>query len=104
MSVSLSTHVLDAASGQPAAGVAVAVYRGQLRVAGGVTDGEGRVHGLAEGLVPGVYRLVFEVGAYFGGSDHLWERVALEVRLHQPRHYHLPLLLSPFSCMTYRGS
>jgi 5-hydroxyisourate hydrolase len=96
----VSTHVLDIASGRPAAGVRVTLGTRTL-----TTDGNGRIADLSGGGVnPGRYRLLFEVGAYFQDASHLFETVTLEVHLEEPRHYHLPLLISPYSCSSYRGT
>ena len=96
MTVSLSTHVLDTATGRPAAGVAVELLRGADPVATAHTDGDGRAR-LAEALDPGTYRLVFHPPSPF------FTRVELEISL-EDGHYHVPLLISPFSCASYRGS
>lgn len=96
MSISLSTHVLDTAAGQPAAGVAVELRRTGSVVAAAHTDGDGRAR-LAEGLDPGTYSLVFHPPSPF------FRRVELEIEL-SAGHYHVPLLVSPFSCASYRGS
>ena len=96
MSVSLSTHVLDTAAGRPAAGVSVELLRGGASVASAATDGDGRAR-LAEGLEPGTYSLVFHPPSPF------FRRVELEVEL-TDGHYHVPLLVSPYSCASYRGS
>ena len=93
---SLSTHVLDTGAGRPAAGVALALYRGDDLVAAGSTDGDGRAR-LADDLDPGTYRLVFHPPSPF------FTRVELEVELGDG-HYHVPLLVSPYSCASYRGS
>ncbi|MEX2211001.1 MAG: hydroxyisourate hydrolase [Gaiellaceae bacterium] len=93
---SLSTHVLDTARGVPAEGIAVELYRGDERVAGGETDGDGRLR-LADDLDPGEYRLVFHPPSPF------FTRVELTVRL-EDGHHHVPLLVSPYGCATYRGS
>jgi 5-hydroxyisourate hydrolase len=96
----VSTHVLDVASGKPAAGVRVTL--GTRTVS---TDDQGRIADLSGGGInPGSYRLLFEVGAYFAGAPHLFETVALELQLSEGRHYHVPLLISPYSCSTYRGT
>lgn len=100
----LSTHVLDIVRGTPASGLAVGLYSGGDLVGSGRTDPDGRLAKLAFGLVPGVYRLVFETGEYFGTAGHLFRRVSLEVALTERRHYHVPLLLGPFSITSYRGS
>jgi 5-hydroxyisourate hydrolase len=97
VTVSLSTHVLDTGRGRPAAGVRVELYRGADPVADGVTDADGRIGGLADGLEPGPYRLVFHPPSPF------FLRVELEVELGEG-HYHVPLLVSPFGCASYRGS
>jgi len=96
VSVSLSTHVLDTAAGKPAAGVRVALRRGEDEVAAVETDGDGRAS-VADGLEPGAYALVFEPPSPF------FRRVQLDVEL-ADGHYHVPLLVSPFGCVTYRGS
>ncbi len=96
MTVSLSTHVLDTAAGKPAAGVAIELLRGGEQVASTHTDADGRAR-LAETLVPGRYRLVFHPPSEF------FRRVELELDL-AAGHYHVPLLVSPFSCASYRGS
>jgi 5-hydroxyisourate hydrolase len=96
MTVSLSTHVLDTAAGRPAAGVAVELHHGGQHVASATTDGDGRAR-LAESLDPGTYRIAFHPPSPF------FTRVELEVVL-EGGHYHVPLLISPFSCASYRGS
>lgn len=96
MSVSLSTHVLDTAAGGPAEGVLVVLYRGDMFMAEGRTDADGRAR-LAGELDPGAYRLVFHPPSPF------FKRVELEVALDEG-HYHVPLLVSPYSCASYRGS
>ena len=96
MSTSLSTHVLDTGAGRPATGVAVELLRGDERVASTTTDADGRAR-LAEALEPGVYRLVFHPPSPF------FRRVELEVELGDG-HHHVPLLVAPYGCATYRGS
>lgn len=95
----ISTHVLDTEAGEPAAGVKVALYRGQDLISLQETDDDGRIAELApDGLEPGVYRLVFHVGGFF-------DRVDLSLQIPEvSRHYHVPLLIAPFSCVTYLGS
>ena len=92
----ISTHVLDTARGEPAAGVRVELYRGDELVASRETDVDGRIRELAD-VEPGVYRLVFHPPSPF------FRRVELELELGD-RDYHVPLLVSPFGCATYRGS
>jgi len=106
----LSTHVLDAAKGRPAAGVPVRLEHragdGWSTVADGVTDADGRLAGWVDParLTGGVYRLVFDTGAYHG-PNAFYPEVTVSFRLADPaQHYHVPLLLSPFAYSTYRGS
>ncbi len=115
----LSTHVLDTMHGTPAAGMAVELYatgagepvllkRLVLNADGRNPDGlllEGA------GLEKGTYRLAFEVAAYFRArgvalpDPPFLDRVALDFGIADPRqHYHVPLLVSPWSYSTYRGS
>jgi len=115
----LSTHVLDTMHGAPAAGMAVELYS----TAGGsaslvkrfVLDGDGRnpdgpLFDNAS-LKTGTYRLVFDVAAYFRGrgvqlpEPPFLDRVSLDFGIaHADQHYHVPLLVSPWSYSTYRGS
>ena len=113
MSVSqITTHVLDANQGLPAPGVAVelAVRDGkEWRVlASGVTDADGRARNLGPEVVPlGEYRLRFGTGAYFAERriETFFPEVVLGFAVaEEGRHYHVPLLLSPFAYSTYRGS
>ena len=94
--ISLSTHVLDTGAGHPARDVAVTVYRGDELVADARTDADGRAR-LAEELEPGRYRIAFRPPSRF------FTRVELEVEL-EDGHYHVPLLVSPYGCASYRGS
>ena len=96
MSASLSTHVLDTAAGAPAVGVAVELFLGNKLLAEATTDTDGRAR-LAEGLEPGGYRLVFHPPSPF------FRRVEFEIELDEG-HYHVPLIVSPYSCASYRGS
>ena len=97
MSISLSTHVLDTEHGRPGTGVRVELYRGDERLATGETDGDGRIASLVAELEPGAYRLVFHP------SSPYFRRVELELELDEG-HHHVPLLVSSYSCTTYRGS
>jgi 5-hydroxyisourate hydrolase len=113
--MTLSTHVLDAGRGLPAAGVPVTLHRrdggpdggpdsGWRRIGEGVTDADGRCRSLApDGLEAGAYRLDFDTGAYL--PDGFYPEVAVAFRVTDPgRHHHVPLLLSPYSYSTYLGS
>lgn len=97
MSASVSTHVLDTGSGRPAAGVRVELVRGQEVLRSSQTDADGRIPELAADLEPGRYALVFWPPSPF------FRRVELEVELGEG-HYHVPLLVSPYGCASYRGS
>jgi len=96
VSASLSTHVLDTAAGAPAAGVKVELLRGNETLAQAETDADGRAR-LAGDLLPATYRLVFHPPSAF------FRRVELSIEL-VDGHYHVPLLVSPYSCASYRGS
>ena len=97
MSASLSTHVLDTATGSPATGVTVELLHGDEQVGRAETDADGRAR-LADELALGRYRLVFHPPSAF------FRWVEYELELDADRHYHVPLLVSPFSCASYRGS
>ena len=101
MSCSLSTHVLDTAAGRPAEGVTVELFVSgdgfERCLASGVTDGDGRIGALAPDLAAGTYQLVFHPPSPF------FTRVELQLELTEG-HYHVPLLVSPYGCATYRGS
>jgi 5-hydroxyisourate hydrolase len=105
----LSAHVLDAAAGVPAVGVAVelATETGEV-IAATTTDGDGRVGDLGpDRLEPGHYQVTFGSGAYFAGrdTDCFYPRVTVVFTVAAGQaHYHVPLLLSPYSYTTYRGS
>ncbi|HEU4998923.1 MAG TPA: hydroxyisourate hydrolase [Lapillicoccus sp.] len=105
----ITAHVLDAAAGVPAAGVTVRLATADgTAVAEAVTDDDGRVGDLGpDRLDPGVYRVTFGSGDYFAArrvdSFHPEVSVLFTVAADQA-HYHIPLLLSPYSYTTYRGS
>jgi 5-hydroxyisourate hydrolase len=102
---SVTTHVLDAAVGRPAAGMRVRLERadGSL-VAEARTDDDGRVRGLGEPQ-PGEHRIVFATGEWFAAQSRetFYPEVVVTFRLGDG-HHHVPLLLSPFAYSTYRGS
>ena len=111
----VTTHVLDAAAGVPAAGVAVRLERltdstpaTAEPVADGVTDSDGRISDLGPAaLEPGTYRLTFATGEWFAAADRptFYPQVVVIFFLGGDRtHHHVPLLLSPFAYSTYRGS
>ena len=114
----LSTHVLDTAHGCPAAGMSVTLQR--LDASGVTTlrrfalDADGRAGGpLLDGVTMAVgrYRLLFEVAPYFRGcgvtlpEPPFIDTVQLDFGIADAAgHYHVPLLVSPWSYSTYRGS
>lgn len=108
--MSISTHVLDAAQGVPAEGMALHLERQDGTVVGsGATNADGRCPELTEGLSleSGTYRMRFETGAWFARTHTptFYPRVELVFEVTDPaEHYHVPLLLSPFAFSTYRGS
>ena len=111
--MTLSTHVLDASRGKPAAQVPLILFRragdAWQRVGAGTTDEDGRCATLApDGLGTAVYRLVFDTQTYFraaGISGFFYPEVSITFRVTESeRHHHVPLLLSPYAYSTYRGS
>lgn len=110
----LTTHVLDTASGVPAAGIKVDLYRldGDARVhlAAMVTNADGRTDSPilpAADFATGRYELVFQAGDYFRRSDdpRFLDDIPIRFGINDPAsHYHVPLLVSPFGFSTYRGS
>ncbi|PWW22070.1 5-hydroxyisourate hydrolase [Geodermatophilus normandii] len=105
--MSVSTHVLDAVAGRPAAGIAVRLFAGDSLLAEGVTDDDGRCRLTEAGTAAGPHRLVFATGAWFAarGTTAFWPEVTLTFAVTEPAaHHHVPLLLSPFAYSTYRGS
>jgi 5-hydroxyisourate hydrolase len=95
----ISTHVLDTELGRPAAGVRVELYRGEELLAAKETDADGRIEKLAPELEPGAYRLVF-----FPASSPFFKKIEIEISLDDTGSVHIPLLLAPYGCTTYRGS
>ena len=114
----LTTHMLDTARGRPAAAVPVSLYRlnpdgSRALVRRTATNHDGRTDLPLldeDEFAPGTYEIVFEVGAYFAdllppGSVPFLDSVPLRVTLIEAgAHYHVPLLASPWSFSTYRGS
>jgi 5-hydroxyisourate hydrolase len=109
----ITTHVLDTSLGRPGRAIAVELERedgGMWRlVGGGVTDDDGRLRTLTPPgpVQPGTYRIRFQTGAYFAahGTRGFFPVVEIQFTVVDgTQHYHVPLLLSPFSFSTYRGS
>lgn len=101
----LSTHVLDTSTGEPAAGIVVRLARWDddkwVSVAEETTDHDGRV-GTFGDLAGGRFRLGFETGDY-GNEFYPFVHVVFTLDEERP-HYHIPLLLSSYGYSTYRGS
>jgi 5-hydroxyisourate hydrolase len=118
----LTTHVLDTAQGCPASKVGITLYRIELQQTGverqrlkqDITNQDGRLdapileHGAFK---PGMYELVFQMGDYFRSGQLTLDEplfvdeVVLRFGISQhDQHYHVPLLVSPWSYSTYRGS
>jgi 5-hydroxyisourate hydrolase len=114
----LTTHVLDTARGKPAGGVRVQLFRvtgmKHSKIAETETNADGRTDGpLLQGdkLVAGIYELIFFAGDYLRATGQVAEEVLfldqIPIRFGVPdadQHYHVPLLVSPYSYSTYRGS
>lgn len=114
----LTTHVLDTAHGQPAAGVAIDLYRqdgdGRSLLGRFVTNADGRCDSALladESLRVGVYELDFAIGDYFAGrgvaqsEPRFLDIVTLRIGIANANaSYHVPLLASPYAYSTYRGS
>jgi 5-hydroxyisourate hydrolase len=105
----ISAHVLDASAGVPAVGGSVRLADGTGTViAESMTDADGRVGNLGpERLDPGEYSVTFGSGAYFAGRQIASFHPSVSVlftAVADQGHYHIPLLLSPYSYTTYRGS
>ena len=112
----LTTHILDTASGIPAAGVDIRLYSltGEREMkAAAITNNDGRTeHPLLmdELLVTGEYELEFDVGNYFRSrgaeldDPAFLDVVVIRFSIRSEQRYHVPLLVSPWSYSTYRGS
>ena len=112
----LTTHILDTANGKPAATVDVRLYAlgdGRELVANATTNDDGRTPGALledDDFISGLYELEFDIGAYFGqyelvrGEPAFLDTVVIRFAVNGDEHYHVPLLVSPWSYSTYRGS
>lgn len=112
----LTTHILDTANGQPAGKVDIRLYAigdGRELRASAVTNDDGRTDApLLEGdaMQAGSYELEFDVGGYFSAqgnamaSPPFLDTVVIRFAVRADEHYHVPLLVSPWSYSTYRGS
>ncbi|HUG84609.1 MAG TPA: hydroxyisourate hydrolase [Euzebya sp.] len=111
--MSLSTHVLDTAGGQPAIGVDVVCDRltddRWVEVSRGTTDDDGRIPDLlgSDRMQPGPHRLTFDTGGWYAarGEPTFWHDIVVAFEVTDPaEHHHVPLLLSPYGYSTYRGT
>jgi len=130
----ITTHVLDTVLGKPAADVGVRLEKQDgggwievthakgagaswtervhdmsgswVEVSRSATDSDGRCRDLAQDLPPGVYRLIFDTGSYLRSKDRasIYPEIVITFTITGEAHYHLPLLLSDNSYITYRGS
>jgi 5-hydroxyisourate hydrolase len=106
----ISTHVLDAVLGRPAAAVGVRLEQkledAWVLVGESSTDIDGRCRGLWNDRIEGHYRLTLSVDSYFKALDRMsiYSEVIISFYIEREQHYHLPLLLSDNSYTTYRGS
>jgi len=112
----LSTHILDTAAGCPATGVTIRLFSlGELReqVAVATTNSDGRTEdALLDGasMLTGTYELEFDIGDYFRSRNvavddpAFLDTVVVRFSVKGDEHYHVPLLCSPWSYSTYRGS
>jgi 5-hydroxyisourate hydrolase len=112
----LTTHILDTANGKPAGNVDLRLYAvGEQRnlVASAVTNVDGRTQASLledDAMQAGIYELEFDVGSYFSAQGNAMsdppflDTVVIRFSVRADEHYHVPLLVSPWSYSTYRGS
>jgi 5-hydroxyisourate hydrolase len=113
----LTTHVLDTATGKPAAGLSIALYRvegdSRRHLKTVATNSDGRCDApllQGEEFATGEYELVFQAGDYLrksGAALHkpaFLDTIPIRFGMAEQAHYHVPLLLSPYGYSTYRGS
>ena len=112
----LTTHILDTANGKPGQDIAIRLFTGDKQrtlLTTTVSNSDGRTESaLLEGdsMSTGSYELEFDVGSYFSAQGNLLsdppflDTVIIRFSVHAGEHYHVPLLVSPWSYSTYRGS
>lgn len=112
----LTTHVLDTANGRPGDGIALELFGldgGRRLIASADTNSDGRTDEpllAGEDFAFGTYEIVFNIGDYFSSSDAavatppFLGSVVIRFTISEHRNYHVPLLVSPWSYSTYRGS
>ncbi|EGG16165.1 hypothetical protein DFA_09192 [Cavenderia fasciculata] len=107
----LSTHVLDTQNGLPAQGISVTLEK-QIKgeeyqiITTLLTNADGRGRDFPE-LENGLYRITFKTEEYFVSQnikEYFFPKASIDFIVNSTRHYHVPLLLSPFGYSTYRGS
>jgi 5-hydroxyisourate hydrolase len=114
---SLTTHVLDTATGKPAAGLSIQLFRlsgdARTHLKTVVTNADGRCDApllAGEAFATGEYELVFAAGEYLrrqGASlpqPAFLDAIPIRFGMAEAVHYHVPLLVSPYGYSTYRGS
>ena len=113
----ITCHVLDTTAGRPASGIKVTLEHSSSAF-NAVTDADGRIKNWtstsgtasvadALGKTDGAasrWTLRFDTGAYFGDDKTFFPEAVIVFRVDKGQHYHVPLLLSPYSYTTYRGS
>ena len=112
----LTTHILDTANGTPAVNVAIRLFAltdKRTLLASAISNGDGRTESPlldADAMRSGEFELEFDIGAYFEarGTDTtepaFLNTVVIRFALRADENYHVPLLVSPWSYSTYRGS
>lgn len=109
----ITTHILDTSSGKPAKDVSIRLQQRSndawQTIAQGVTNADGRIADLLPAekkLDAGVYKMVFDTGAYFKKNNikGFYPEVEIQFTVNDDSHYHVPLLINPFGYSTYRGS
>ena len=112
----LTTHILDTANGKPAAGVQLRLYAlgsDRVQCTTAITNADGRTEKpLLEGdaAQTGSYEIEFDIGPYFEAEGNqvadpaFLDTVVIRFAISSGEHYHVPLLVSPWSYSTYRGS
>lgn len=113
----LTTHVLDTSQGRPGSGIPLRLSRvtsiGQELIKESTTNADGRTDSpllSEEEFSEGTWELEFDVGAYFArqpvtvSDPPFLDRIPIRFSITGDEHYHVPLLVSPWSYSTYRGS
>src|SRR5260221_11023732 len=98
----ITTHILDTAKGCPAEAVRVTLYAGEIEIASGTTDKNGRINEWPP-AEKGIYKMRFETKDYFDRQSvwTFYPFVEIHFEVTADGHYHLPLLIIPFGNLTY---